>query len=218
MRSDATLFLVAPVFLLSVVAHECAHAVASLWCGDTKARDLGRITLNPVPHLDPVGSLALPAILFLFQSPVLFGWARPVPVDGARLRDPRNDAVKIALAGPMANVLLALAFAGVARLAPPAGFFSPLREMGLAGVVTNCALALFNLLPIPPLDGSWVVMRFLRLRHIVALHQFRLVGLLVVVALVSWPVTSQVVLQAPLRFAVRAALGLFGVHDSAVAL
>jgi Zn-dependent protease len=215
-RMDPALFVVAPVFILSVVAHECAHALAALACGDPTARDRGRVTLNPLPHLDLVGSILLPGALALLHSPVLFGWAKPVPLNGANLRDPRNDAVKIALAGPLANLLLAVTFAAVARAAPPAGFFSPLRDMGLAGVVMNCALALFNLIPIPPLDGAWVVMRFIRLRHILVLHQFRLVGLLVVAGLASWPVTSQVVLIAPLRFAVRAALGLFGMPGGGV--
>lgn len=218
MRLDPALFIVAPVFLLSVIAHECAHALAALGCGDPTARDRGRITLNPLPHVHPIGSIALPALLLLLRSPVLIGWAKPVPIDGARLRDPRNDSVKIALAGPLANLLLALACACLARFAPHSGFFAPLRDMGLAGVVINCALGIFNLIPVPPLDGSWVVMRFLRLRHIVVLHEFRFVGLLLVAALVMWPVTSHIVLHAPLRLAVRATLGLFGVRDVGVAL
>ena len=211
MRLDPIFFLVFPVIILSIVAHECAHGLAALWCGDTTARDRGRLTLNPFRHLDPVGSVLLPVLLMLFRAPFLFGWAKPVPVDWARLRDPRNDPVKVALAGPAANALLALGFAALVRFAPRSGFFAPLGEMGMVGVITNCALGLFNLIPIPPLDGSWVLMRFLPMRHILTLQQFRLLGIVLVMIVLTVPAVSHVVIYAPLRAAVRACLGLFGV-------
>src|SRR5262249_2766841 len=151
------------------------------------ARERGRLTLNPLPHIDPIGSLVLPALLYLAHAPVMLGWAKPVPIDWGRLGSPRNDPVKVAPAGPASNLLLALAFPGLARLAPEQGFFAPLGLMGLYGVVFNCALGLFNLIPIPPLDGSWLVMRFLRLRHIVVLNQFRLLGMLLVAVLIATP-------------------------------
>jgi Zn-dependent protease len=215
---DPSIFLILPVFVLSVIVHETAHGQMALWCGDPTARERGRLTLNPLPHLDLMGSIVLPALLFLFHAPFLFGWAKPVPVDHGRLRHPRNDAVKVALAGPASNALMALAFAALARVVPEAGpagswtaFFAPLREMALAGVVWNCALGLFNLIPIPPLDGSWVLMRFLRLRHVLALNRFRFVGLVLVMVLFSSRSTSNLLFYAPLRFAVGACLGLFGV-------
>ncbi len=218
-RFDPSIFLVLPVFVLSVIVHETAHGLVALWCGDPTARERGRLTLNPLPHVDLMGSLVLPALLFLFRAPFLFGWAKPVPVDWARLRNPRNDPVKVALAGPAANALLALGFAGLARLTPAAAgpgsaasFFVPLHDMALAGVVWNCALGLFNLIPLPPLDGSWVLMRFLRLRHILALHQYRFVGLAVVLLLFSTPATSRVLFYDPLRAVVRLCLGLFGIR------
>jgi Zn-dependent protease len=212
---DPSIFLVLPVFVLSVIVHETAHGLMALWCGDPTARERGRLTLNPLPHVDLMGSIVLPVLLFLFRAPFLFGWAKPVPVDYGRLRDPRNDPVKVALAGPAANGLLALAFAALARFAPAAGatgFFAPLREMALAGVVWNCALGLFNLIPIPPLDGSWVLMRFLRLRHVLALNRFRFLGLVLVMLLFSSRYTSNLLFYAPLRFAVSACLGLFGMQ------
>jgi Zn-dependent protease len=214
---DPSIFLILPVFVLSVIVHETAHGLMALWCGDATARERGRLTLNPLPHVDLMGSILLPALLFLFRAPFLFGWAKPVPVDHGRLRHPRNDAVKVALAGPAANGLLAVAFAALARLTPEAGapgswatFFAPLREMALAGVVWNCALGLFNLIPIPPLDGSWVLMRFLRLRHVIALQQFRLLGLVLVMVLFTSHVTAKLLFYTPLRLAVSACLGLFG--------
>jgi Zn-dependent protease len=200
-----------PVIVLSVVVHECAHGLAALWCGDATARDRGRLTLNPIPHLDLVGSILLPLALILFRAPFVFGWAKPVPVNHANLKDPRNDPVKVALAGPASNFLLALLFALLVRIAPASGSWAPLREVGFAGVLWNCALGLFNLIPIPPLDGSWVLMRFLPLRHIVVLHRFRTLGLVLVVLLLSSPVASHFMLDGPLRFAVRACLVLVGV-------
>lgn len=210
MNFDPTFFITFPVFVLSIVVHECAHGLVALWNGDPTARERGRLTLNPLPHVDLMGSIVLPGMLMLTHAPFLFGWAKPVPVDAARLRHPHNDQVKVALAGPLSNILLALLFAALARVAPEQGFWAPLRLMGLAGVVWNCALALFNLIPIPPLDGSWVLMRFLPMRHIIVLQQFRLAGMVLVVALLSVPVIGNVVLYTPLRFAVRACLGLFG--------
>jgi len=207
---DPTFFVVVPAFVLSVVVHECAHGWVALLNGDPTARERGRLTLNPVPHVDPVGSLLLPGILFLTGAPFLFGWAKPVPVDHARLRDPRNASVYVALAGPASNALLAVAFAGLARIAPRGGFWAPLRTMGYSGVQWNCALFLFNLIPIPPLDGSWLLMRFLRLRHIIVLHQFRLLGFMLLVILMLSPGPARAVFYVPLAATVRACLGLFG--------
>jgi Zn-dependent protease len=218
MSLDPTLLVAFPVFVLSIVVHECAHGLVALWNGDATARERGRLTLNPLRHIDPVGSIILPGLLLLTRAPFLFGWAKPVPVDGSRLRHPRDDQVKVALAGPASNVLLAMAFAALARVSPEGGFWAPLRLMGYAGVVWNCALALFNLIPIPPLDGSWLLMRFLPLRHIIVLHQFRLAGMVLLVALLSIPMVANVVLYTPLRFAVRACLGLFGVPSREFAL
>ncbi|MBI1797887.1 MAG: site-2 protease family protein [Candidatus Eisenbacteria bacterium] len=211
MHFDATVLLTFPVFLVSIIVHECAHAFAALRLGDTTARDRGRLTLNPLPHIDPVGSVVLPLALLAFKAPFLFGWAKPVPVDWARLRHPQDDQVKVALAGPASNFLLALCFAALVRLAPEGGFWAPLGIVGVAGVWWNCALGLFNLIPVPPLDGSWVLMRFLPLRHIIVLQQFRLVGMALVVALLSTPMIADPVIHRPLRLAVRACLGLFGV-------
>jgi len=211
---DPTQLVEFPVFVFSVVVHEVAHGRMALACGDTTARDRGRLTLNPVPHVDLVGSIVLPGLLLLTRAPFLFGWAKPVPVDWARLENPRDDPVKVALAGPAANFGLALCFAGLARIAPSSGFFAPLGAMGYAGVLWNCALGLFNLIPIPPLDGSWVLMRFLPLRHIIALRHFRLSGLLLVVALACSPPIANLLFHAPLRLAVHACLSLFGVPDS----
>ena len=132
MSFDPAFFLVFPVFVLSIVVHECAHGVMALWCGDPTARDRGRLTLNPLSHIDPLGSLLIPGVLAIVHSPFLFGWAKPVPIDWARLKSPRNDPVKVALAGPLSNALLALGFAALARLAPVKSISSALRTAGMA--------------------------------------------------------------------------------------
>jgi Zn-dependent protease len=218
MNFDPSVLITFPVFVLSIVVHECAHGLVALWNGDPTAKERGRLTLNPLPHVDPVGSIILPGLLYLTHSPYMFGWAKPVPVDPSRLRHPHNDQVKVALAGPASNALLALVFAALARVAPETGLFAPLKLMGVIGVVWNCALGLINLIPIPPLDGSSVLMRFLPMRHIIVLHQFRFIGMALVVLLLSVPAVANTLVLVPLRFAVRAFLGLFGMTIDGVAL
>lgn len=210
MHVDPSILVVFPALVLSVVVHECAHGLVALWNGDTTARDRGRLTLNPLAHVDAVGSVIVPVVLLLLRSPVTIGWAKPVPVSWAALRHPVNDAVKVAMAGPASNLLLALLFAALARVAPETGFFAPLRLAGYAGVVINCALALFNLIPIPPLDGSWLLMRFLPMRHVLALQHARVAGLALIVLLMAVPGVSQALLLAPLRWLVGGYTGLFG--------
>jgi Zn-dependent protease len=208
---DPTQLSILPVCVLSLVAHECAHGLAAIACGDPTPRERGRMTLHPLPHLDAIGTLLVPAALLAWQAPLWFGWAKPMPVSWGNLRDPRNDPVKVALAGPLASLALAILFAALAAVAPRTGFFAPLSVWCVAGVAWNCSLALIHLIPIPPLDGSWLLMRFLRLRHIIALHHFRGLAYVMLGALVAWPPTS-VVLVGPLRVAVHACLALFARH------
>ncbi|MDP3993527.1 MAG: site-2 protease family protein [Candidatus Doudnabacteria bacterium] len=141
------------ILLFSVVIHELCHGVVADKLGDHTARLAGRLTINPLPHLDLFGSILLPLFLFLVQSPIIFGAAKPVPVNFFNLRNPKRDMALVSLAGPGANFFLALAFAIPVRLG--------IMEPGVAGynillqaVVLNLVLGIFNLLPIPPLDGS----------------------------------------------------------------
>jgi Zn-dependent protease len=213
---NPAVFLTFPVFLLSVVVHECAHAFAAYRLGDSTARDQGRLTLNPMPHVHWIGSVIVPGLLLAFHAPFLFGWAKPVPVDRARLRRPHDDAVKVALAGPASNFILALCFTAALRVLPESWDYAQI--MCLSGVYWNCALGLFNLIPIPPLDGSWLLMRFLPLRHIIVLQQFRYLCMAGVVGVLSLPMIAENVVRTPLRFAVHACMELFGITLRGVSL
>lgn len=151
--------------LFAITAHEAAHGYVAKLMGDKTAWRQGRVTLNPAPHIDPVGTLLIPALCLLFGG-FLFGWAKPVPINPSNMRYPRKSFFWVALAGPASNFLMALFWAGVAWIAAR-GFFgdffsSPMAAMGMAGIQVNLLLMIFNLLPLPPLDGSRMVARFLK--------------------------------------------------------
>lgn len=182
------------VFIFSVVVHENAHGLAAEHFGDTTARDLGRITMNPLPHLDPVGSLLLPIAAVIAGLPFL-GWAKPVPVNPANLRNPVVHNAYVAAAGPASNFLLALAASllwiavGVAYKYVPGLaengqrsflFFNTLCN---SLITLNCVLAIFNLLPIPPLDGHWILMRYLPPGPREALRSVGRLGFFILIAL-----------------------------------
>ncbi|HSJ14368.1 MAG TPA: site-2 protease family protein [Longimicrobiales bacterium] len=162
------MLLLVPILLLSFVVHEFAHAWVAWREGDPTAYRLGRVTLNPLPHIDPFGTILVPALLLASRSGFLIGWARPVPVDASQLRDPRWGDVRVSLAGVTANLLLALAFTVLAaglvhaqRAWPEAGILPSLQAMTVAGIRLNFLLLVFNLLPVPPLDGSRVLYHLL---------------------------------------------------------
>ncbi|HEX5429600.1 MAG TPA: site-2 protease family protein [Patescibacteria group bacterium] len=143
------------ILLFSVIFHEVAHGVVAEHLGDPTARYAGRLTLNPIPHIDLFGSILLPAILLIFHSPFLFGAAKPVPVNYQNLRNFRKDMILVAFAGPATNFLLAIMAAIAYRLFPNT---SPLAgSILLEVVILNLVLAVFNLIPIPPLDGSKIL-------------------------------------------------------------
>jgi Zn-dependent protease len=186
--------------VVAVILHEISHGVVALAFGDRTAKEAGRITLNPVPHIDPFGSLVLPAMGAITGIPVL-AWAKPVPVDPARMHHPRRDMLYVSLAGPACNFLLMFASALVARAlfdpasVPPVFSVSnlPLEvQIPFLFAVVNLFLGLFNLLPIPPLDGSSLVERVLPRQWLPQWHKFRPYGFLVLFLLVfSTGVISQ---------------------------
>ncbi len=202
-----------PILLFSVIVHECAHGLVALWHGDPTAKYAGRLTLNPLPHLDLYGSILLPAILVFSRAGMLFGWAKPVPVNVVNLRHPANDSLKVAAAGPLSNLLLGFAFslvlsAGVRLFeAPPTEFL----RFCLWGARLNCLLAVFNLLPIPPLDGHWLVLRFLPPEAAFAYRQIGFLGIVVILLLFLIPGVNQLLVQTPVSFLMSVLLRLAGV-------
>ncbi len=150
------------VLVFSIMIHEVAHGAVALWRGDTTARDAGRLTLNPLPHIDLFGTILIPLFLILTRAGFLFGWAKPVPTNPYFYRTPRKDLALIGAAGPLSNFLLAV-LAGVAFriLGPAVGMYHPLSQALLFAVVINLVLCFFNLVPIPPLDGSRILVIFL---------------------------------------------------------
>jgi len=173
--------------VLSITSHEAAHGFVADWLGDPTARERGRLTLNPIPHIDPLFTILLPLFLVLSGSGFIFGGAKPVPVDVARLRNPRRDWALVGAAGPALNVLLAVGLTAVlsaATFTGLAGRSSGLAEMLVLGIFLNALLAVFNLIPIPPLDGSRVAQYFLSGEVLVLYRQLERFGLLIIMALV----------------------------------
>jgi Zn-dependent protease len=146
--------LMVVVLLFSIIVHEVAHGYVALLNGDPTARMLGRLTLNPVPHIDLMGSILLPLLLLISKSSFLIGWAKPVPVNPLNFRNYRWGEFAVSAAGPVSNLVLAVLFSVVLRL----DFDNPgLTALAELGVLINVTLALFNLIPIPPLDGSHIL-------------------------------------------------------------
>jgi len=172
--------------LLAVTLHEAAHGHAALLLGDDTAARLGRVSVNPLRHVDPFGTIVLPGFLLLVGAPFVFGWARPVPVAFHRLRDPRWGMVAVALAGPLCNIALALLAALAMHLTVhlPEPWLSWFGENLANAVIVNVVLATFNMLPLPPLDGGRVLTGLLPAPLARRFARIEPYGLLVLVALV----------------------------------
>jgi Zn-dependent protease len=184
-------------FLLAVVFHEWAHGAVAKRLGDDTASAMGRLTLNPLAHIDPVGTIALPAVLLLSGSPFMFGWAKPVPISFERLHNPRRDMILVAMAGPAMNLLLAVAsiaalvvvghFAEQPTEAATGGLrvAEPLAYMCSLSLQLNIVLAVFNMLPIPPLDGGRVAVGLLPYEMAERLSEVEPYGFFIIMALLA---------------------------------
>lgn len=170
--------------VFAITLHEAAHAYAAKYFGDTTAFSQGRMSLNPVRHIDPVGTLLIPIVLFFVGSPFLFGYAKPVPVEFGNLRNPKRDMAWVAAAGPLANLVMALFWMtmaiGLQAYGSQEEFF---MRMAQAGILTNLVIFAFNLFPVPPLDGGRIVTSFLPHRLAYKYSQMEPYGFVIVLAL-----------------------------------
>lgn len=172
--------------LLCVILHEVAHGWMAMKLGDFTAKACGRLTLNPKEHIDPVGSLLVPGILLFINSPVLFGWAKPVPIDYRNLRYPKRDMGLVAAAGPVMNIILAIGFVLIARILiflPDTNMKVWLYENLQNGIMLSIGLAIFNLLPILPLDGGRIVSSLLPLKYSIEYQKTEQYGFFILIGL-----------------------------------
>ncbi|HAU1190725.1 TPA: site-2 protease family protein [Legionella pneumophila subsp. raphaeli] len=176
--------------LLAITFHELAHGYVAYRCGDNTAKMFGRLTLNPIKHIDPIGTVLLPLLIGVITNfNFVIGYAKPVPVNQSQLRKPRRDMILVTLAGPLTNLIMAFLWAGCFKLAT---FLNPQSSMAAlfllvtarAGMMINLILAFLNLIPIPPLDGSKVVINLLPAKQAIAYAKLEPFGFLILIVLI----------------------------------
>ena len=200
--------------LFAITVHEVAHGWVARQLGDPTAMMLGRLTLNPLKHIDPIGTVAVPILLLVLSSGhMVFGWAKPVPITAENLRQPKRGMALVAAAGPVANLVMALLWALLVKLtlflSGGAGTVLPLIYMGLAGITINVLLMILNLIPVPPLDGSRVVAGFLPDPLAWKYSRIEQYGLLVLLALMATGILGRI-LGPPAAMLEEAIYRLFG--------
>ena len=193
--------------IFAITVHEAAHGYAARFFGDMTAYRAGRITLNPLKHIDPVGTILLPAItLFLSIQggmPFLFGWAKPVPVDFSRLRNPKRDMLWVAAAGPLSNFVMAILWAFIIKFSSfvPILYVEPMKLMGEIGIGINVVLMVLNLLPLPPLDGGRIAVSLLPNQLAYKYAQIERYGFIILLLLLATGVLS--LLMSPFIYFVK---------------
>ena len=179
--------------LLAITVHEAAHGYAARHFGDNTAYVMGRITLNPLKHIDPIGTIVMPLILIFAGSPFLFGYAKPVPVQFGNLRNPKRDMIWVALAGPASNLVMALVWGMVLYLMLGAGFEEAFfKKMAQGGILVNAVMFAFNLFPLPPLDGGRILVGLLPYKYAELVSRVEPWGFFIVLGLVVAGVISAI--------------------------
>lgn len=197
--------------IIAITLHEAAHGYVARHYGDDTAEKAGRVTLNPLKHIDLFGTILLPAFLLFTKAGFLFGWAKPVPVNFGRLRRPKQDMLWVAAAGPGANLLMAIGWTLLLKLVvgiPENSYSEALMGMARAGIVWNVGLMVLNLLPIPPLDGGRIAVSLLPMRAAQKFAQLERYGLFIVLGLVFFGILD-LVLRPLLRISYALLMGLF---------
>lgn len=181
--------------IFAITVHEAAHGYVARYFGDMTAHLEGRITLNPFNHIDPIGTILVPT-LTMFAGGILFGWAKPVPVDFGKLRNPKRDMLWVAAAGPASNLVMAILWAIVFSYAThaPAAFVTPLAYMAQAGIMINVVLLVLNLLPLPPLDGGRIAVSLLPNHLAYQFSKLERFGFIILIVLLFTGVLSQIMM------------------------
>jgi Zn-dependent protease len=202
--------------LLAITVHEASHGYAARALGDRTAEALGRLSLNPIRHIDPVGTILVPGILLVLGG-FLFGWAKPVPVNMRNLTHPRRDMALVAVAGPLSNLAMALAWGLLLKVALAVGgadgVWIGIRAMAVAGIVINLILMVLNLLPLPPLDGGRVLTGLVPESWARRLDRIEPFGLLILIALLATGLLGALI-GGPLAWAQLAVFRLLGLPTS----
>ncbi len=208
--------LTIPALMIAVILHEVAHGWVAYRMGDPTAKMAGRLTLNPIPHVDPFGTLILPAMFIILGSPIIFGWAKPVPINPLNFRDLRMGTFLTSIAGVVMNLTLALSFGLAYRFLyslsdsvdsfVASAIIYPLLIFCTKSVLINLILALFNIIPIPPLDGSKALMSFLSFKYWELFYKYEIYGFFVITVLLFTGVLGRII-YPPLVFLYRLILG-----------
>lgn len=194
--------------LFAITVHEVSHGWVANKLGDRTAFMLGRLTLNPIKHIDPIGTILLPLILIATNAGFIFGWAKPVPINPRNLKHPKRDMALVAVAGPLSNFIMALLWAIIAKLGMRIGLI-PLVYMGSVGIFINLILMILNLLPIPPLDGSRVVSSLLPTKAAYLYDKIEPFGFFILILLLVFNILG-VIIGPPVFFLQALIYSLFG--------